>query len=157
MDRQSKHKGRPTKCDEKIIAEISKLLKEGHFARTVCDFVGISEPTYYGWTDRGRAELERIEGGAEPIEKEAIYVTFFKSIVRAAAEVEIDALRQIAAHGTSEAAGDFRALTWFMERRYQNRWGAKREVQVGMSKDAWQSAKALLGLDTEDDDDTDES
>lgn len=145
---------RPTKLTPEKQDEIVKALLGGSYFDAACEYVGIAASTGYRWMQRGRDELARRENprvreGTEQWEREDKYVEFCNAVSRASAEVEVRVLSSIrtAGHGSparfddkgneimSAIQGDWRALTWFMERRYPQKWGKVYSNQEHTGKD----------------------
>ena len=87
-------------------------LREGMSIRAACTQSGIGERTYYRWLD----ECEDGEWTEE---------------VNAAKDfAEAVALSKLKRLGDEKA--DWRAYAWILERRYPDRWGAKKEVDLNV-------------------------
>jgi hypothetical protein len=116
--------GRPTKCTPEVIAEVARLLRAGNYFECACEYVGISESSGYAWLARAREAMEHPD---EVPEGEEIYVQFLEATREAtrSAEARNVALIQQAAQGGS--AGDWRAAAWWLEKRLQHTWGAKKQ------------------------------
>ena len=87
-------------------------LREGMSIRAACTQSGIGERTYYRWLD----ECEDGEWTEE---------------VNAAKDfAEAVALNKLKRLGDEKA--DWRAYAWILERRYPDRWGAKKELELNV-------------------------
>ncbi len=87
-------------------------LREGMSIRAACTQSGIGERTYYRWLD----ECEDGEWSEE---------------VNAAKDfAEAGALSKLKRLGDEKA--DWRAYAWILERRYPDRWGAKKELELNV-------------------------
>jgi transposase len=87
-------------------------LREGMSIRAACTQSGIGERTYYRWLD----ECEDGEWTEE---------------VNAAKDfAEAVALSKLKRLGDEKA--DWRAYAWILERRYPDRWGAKKELELNV-------------------------
>lgn len=119
---------------ERIVA----ALRDGNYAVTACHLSGVPESTYYAWLERGKA-------GESP------FVEFLEAVGAAQAEAEQKALAVIhkAANGwtektTEEGIGvngpisktrerdmfDWRAASWYLERKHAKRWGTKIAIET---------------------------
>ncbi len=126
---------------------IVEALTAGNYFDASCEYAGIGESTGHSWMKRGRTELERRESpnvkeGSKQWDKEQRYVEFLEAVTYASAQVEVQIVAQIRVQGGE----DWRALTWFMEHRYPQKWGKQVKeltgdadnpiiIQTGMSMD----------------------
>lgn len=107
------------KLDAELIERAHKLISEGHYAVTVCAYLGIDESTYYKWITKAKGDIEN--------NKNSIYVQFFKSINEAEAKAEMRHLQNIV---KASADGTWQASAWYLERKHKAKWSAKQEVQL---------------------------
>lgn len=117
---------RRTKLTPETQEKIINALQAGNYFGASCEYAGITERTGYNWLARGREELEyrenpRVKEGTERWKTEEIYVQFFHAVSRASASVEVGTIAKIKQQGDD----DWRALAWFMEHRYPDKWGRK--------------------------------
>ena len=98
-------RGRPTKLNKQLEAQICKLLRKGNYVETVCDYVGIPPERFYQWLKRNPE--------------------FREAVKKAMAEAEIKILAKI-----QRKVSNWQALAWFLERRYPNKWGNKTRLDV---------------------------
>ncbi len=112
--RSGRRYGRDTKLNQSIIDKASALLQKGVFECTVFNLLGIPSSTWYMWKERGRQDREQ---GVQ-----SIYVEFLEAIEKSEAYAEVKSIEDVKAAGE---AGDWRASAWFLERRFQDRWGHK--------------------------------
>ena len=110
------------KLNEKIIKESETLIRNGNYAVTVCNYLGIDESTWYRWLKYG-------EDGVNE-NKNNIYCKFYKSIKRAESVAEIKNLNTILQAGNE----DWKACAWYLERKHFDRWGRK-EIREITGKD----------------------
>ncbi len=107
---------------------ILKALKAGEYAKVAAEAQGIDESTYYRWLQRGEAAM-KAAGNNEPVDtKEREYADFVVKVRQAEAEAEQAALHAL------QRSEDWRAMAWFLERRYPGRW-AKRQSLDFTSKE----------------------
>lgn len=104
---------------------ICEFLRAGNFVNVTCDLVGIDQSTYYKWAKRGEEEIERIERGEEPSEREAIFVKFVEATTRAKAEAVAESVKHIRA----ASIDDWRAAAWYLEHGHQKLYG-NRSIDV---------------------------
>lgn len=129
--------GRKLKINDDMIDKVYMYTKEGHYANTVAELIGISENCYYRYLNKGQEIADRIEKEEEeelqeetPITPdELLYYQFYQSIKRANAEAEQEALSRIQKAGKR----NWQANAWFLERRFPNRWRMRQEQDVTVS------------------------
>lgn len=76
--------GRPTLLTKELITIITNMAQQGVDNRSICEFVNVSEPTFYRWLKR-----------ADDFEAPEIYVEFRKSLSRAQSMSKQKALKSI--------------------------------------------------------------
>ena len=123
---QSDPMPRPTKLTPAVQKNITDALMAGNYFDAACQYAGISERTGYNWMERGRNETvrrenPRVKEGTEQWDAEEIYVQFFQAVSHATAHVEVGTIAKIKRLGDD----DWRALAWFMEHRYPDKWGKR--------------------------------
>lgn len=107
------------KLDAELIERAHKLISEGHYAVTVCAYLGISEAIYYKWIQKAKEDQLN--------KKRSIYVEFFESINEAEAKAEMRHLQNIV---KASADGTWQASAWYLERKHKAKWSTKQEVQL---------------------------
>lgn len=131
MAEQAKDKGgRPTKCTPELIATFVKLMAAGNYFECACAFCGITDRTGYRWLQWGDEALDEAndELGAVPEEKQ-IYARFCLATREASAKAEAGLASRILEASARPTSGDWKAGAWFLEKRYQRRWGMKMSKQ----------------------------
>jgi hypothetical protein len=128
------------KITQERINLAAQLIKEGNFANVVAEAIGISERTWYNWMDQGEAIYNKYEDLLEEdeeavkeelTERQWLYLQFFQSIKKATALAEIEVVSIIQAH----AKKNWYAAAWYLERKNQDRWALKKDVQGGDGKE----------------------
>lgn len=113
-----------------VTRQIVHLLQDGNFLETAAYAAGVSPAQVRGW----------LALGAEPGSR---YEAFREEVLRAIADAEsrgVNVLIQAA------AAGDLKALTWWLERRHPKHWGQRvRHVVDQELDDAVTRVEALEG------------
>lgn len=107
--------GRPTKLVPETAKKIIELLARGNYLETAAAAAGVHKSTVYDWLKRGA----RSRRGA--------YHDFAEACDKAQAESEALELARLE---KLSLKGDFRAITWRLERRNPRRWGPQVQVHV---------------------------
>ena len=100
---------------KKTVAEVERLLdnlRQGMSQAAAISQSGIGKTTFYNWLkddEQFKADVESAEDFAEAVQ-----------------------IAQIKALG--EAKMDWRAYAWLLERRFPDRWSAKRETEVTINQ-----------------------
>ena len=150
-DKQKDKGGRPTKCTPELIAEFVKLMLAGNYFECACAYCGIDESTGYRWLEWGGEALQEANFDLDAVPEETrAYATFCKSTQEASAKAEVRMAAQVQIAGqdrlppilrdregdpildadgneTKLVPGDPRSNQWFLEKRFQRRWGMKTE------------------------------
>jgi len=92
-------------------------LSAGCFRIVAAEAAGIHRTTLYGWLERGEADHE---AGLQ-----TAYASLFAAVLVAEANAEVVAVETI----REASPDDWRAAAWYLERRYQDRWGGKIAVE----------------------------
>ena len=103
------------KLTDEIIDEFCELLRVGLPTDGACDFIGITNTTYYRWLRLGE---DFIKGNGEPKEN-AIYGKFVMSMRKALATYRLERTRRL---HRSKNQNWYRELA-ILERRDRNTWG----------------------------------
>ena len=108
----------PTK--EKVLEN----LREGIPRFAAATQSGISKATFYRWMNEDEEFREDVEAAVDFAE--AVMVSQIKTM--------------------GHSRDDWRAIAWLLERRFPDRWGLKREVEVAVSKksDGIAEVKAMI-------------
>ena len=109
--------GRQSKLTPKLIEEAYELLKEGHYARTVSQYLGIPEGTWYRWLSEGEQE------------EEGLRREFREAVKRAETEAEIRNVKFI----QDAAITDWKAAMTYLERKFPDRWGRRERVDANVT------------------------
>lgn len=91
---------------EEVKAIVIRTLGAGCYRSTAAEAAGVSRKTLEGWIAAG-------EAGREP------YAAWVRELRAVEATIEEISLRTI------NASGDWRAVAWFLERRWPRRWGSE--------------------------------
>jgi len=105
------------KLTEEMIEKAAKLIAAGNYHKTVAQYLGIHEATWWRWLQKGETAKS----------KRSIYRKLYEAVKKAEAEAQIRnvAIIQKAAQETWQAAA------WWLERRYPELWGRKDTVRLG--------------------------
>jgi len=105
---QSSHTRDRYKYSEDVAMVICTYLRKGCTIEASCQAANINKRTYYRWMEE---------------------IPEFKEFVNATeSDVEANLL------DTITSFGDWRAAAWILERRFPQRWGQKRELDVNVTK-----------------------
>lgn len=110
-------RGRKPRLDAKMEERLLALLRAGVPKEVACAGVGISSRTLRIWMERARSGEKR-------------YQDFATNAEQASAEAQSSILVKIRQAGNK----DWRALAWFMERVFSERYGYKAQVQVSVEQ-----------------------
>lgn len=110
---------RPTKLTERLMEEIAGYVRDGNLPEVSARVSGISSSTFYSWMDRGRK-------GVLP------YSEFSETIERACAEAHVMAVDSLLKIGREK---DWRALAWWLERRFPEHWGRDAKGERALEED----------------------
>lgn len=107
--------GRPTKLTDDLAAKIVQVIRAGNYREVAARFAGVAPETLTRWLTRGEKE------------KCGVYATFRQSVLEAeeAAEIEsVGCIRRLVKDG------DLKAATWYLERKFPERWGRKDHLRA---------------------------
>ena len=102
-------------------------LREGMTIEAACAQSGISKSSYYSWLKKSG------EDGEWTREVDAA-ITFSEAVI-------LDKIKR-----ASELKEDWRGWAWILERRFPQRWGAKREVEVNVNNPHQQSDEMFAAM-----------
>ena len=102
-------------------------LREGMTIEAACAQSNISKSTFYEWLKKSG------EDGEWTKEVEAA-ITFSEAVI-------LDKIKR-----ASEMKEDWRGWAWILERRFPQRWGAKREVEVNVNNPHQQSDEMFAAM-----------
>jgi transposase len=109
-----KRRGRPTKLTPELQEKICNILNGGNHIITACDYIGISEKTFYHWLQRGERNAPSDQAGG--------YSEFYQAVKKARARAEVISVARIRQAGDE---GNWQAHAWFLERSNPKRWGRR--------------------------------
>ena len=107
---------RSSKYTPKRIELIIQGIKNLASKTEICKAVNITMQTYYEWYNT-KTEFKKMVDDAEDETMEKIKSTAIKSVVKAMAD-------------------DYRAATWYLERKHADEYGRKERVDTNMTIDA---------------------
>lgn len=118
--------GRP-KLSQRRIKCLTDVIKAGHSDRQACRECDVGKTAFYRWLNEAQIELDRIEkeGGQVRTERE-LHVTLLKAYEKATAEAMAGPVALIQKHSLK----DWRAASWFLEKRFPQEWGEVRRVEL---------------------------
>lgn len=96
-----------------MIEKIAKWIKAGNYLSVVAKKCGIGERTLYRWLEKG-----------EKAKKGSLYRQLWQAVKKAESDAEMGAVVGIL------ASNNWRALAFFLERRFPERWGKRENLQL---------------------------
>lgn len=125
--RRKKHAGgRPRACDARVRAKILEVARTGAHRNVIASLAGISLRTLNRFLQDCENALEKRDSGRRLTKEEAEFCQFCLDFHKSEIEVEIALLKLV----REAAMSSPRAALAFLERRYPERWGRRRIVQV---------------------------
>lgn len=122
---------------EVTVAEMIVLaVRAGMFRAEAARAAGIARTSIFNWEQRGEDAIALAQEHVDPDqqvteqdvpEADRPYVAFAYQLEEAEAECEMWHVRNVKAH----ALKDFRASTWFLARRWPERWGTREAAGAG--------------------------
>jgi len=106
-----------TKLTPSVHKRLTAALSAGCFRIVAAEAAGIHRSTLYSWLERGEADHDA--------GKRTAHASLYAAVLAAEANAEIAAVETI----RDAAPDDWRAASWFLEHRYQDRWGGKTVVE----------------------------
>lgn len=135
-------RGRKLILNPELIETAERLLKEGHYQKTVYEYLGISSQTWFNWINKGEELSQLDEDELLEIPNALLYIEFFDTIKKASSYAEMEAVESIKKHGKKS----WQAYAWFLERRFRDRWGRVNQDESGSGGES-QLDNFLKGLD----------
>jgi hypothetical protein len=102
------------------------MLLAGAYPATAAREGGSTPRTLNRWLERGRAEADRVENGAEPEESEAEYMSFAVRADQALATAELAELARL----REAPAGQWQKHAWVLERRWPEKYSLQQRQVV---------------------------
>lgn len=116
-DKPKRGVGRPSKINERIVNEITTLIRAGNYVETAAAAVGISKNTLYLWLRKGA------KSGPGTLERK-----FRDDVLVALATSEVLDLNTVREASKKE----WQAAAWRLERRFPDRWRRRDGMTVEM-------------------------
>jgi hypothetical protein len=112
-------KGRPTKFNPGLAEQIIQYIRAGAYIETAAVAAGIDKATFYAWLKKGASD----DSGP--------YFDFALAVHQAMAMSEV---RDVLLIGEA-AKESWQAAAWRLERKFPDRWGQTRRVEVEVKKE----------------------
>jgi transposase len=109
---------RPTKLTPDVRTRLVQVLQIGTFRENAARYVGIGVSTFYRWMEAGEADVEH--------DRQTPFRELWEAVTRAEAHAEVVAVGKIGL----AARSDWRAAAFLLERRWPERWGRRRRVEL---------------------------
>ena len=104
-------RARKTRYNKEIQAAICEGLEKGISILAICGAVKIDEKTFYNWKEQHPEFKNAVDGVRPKLEYKWL------NVIEAAA-----------------ASGDWRAAVWFLQKRYPDTYGERKEVDINVNK-----------------------
>lgn len=128
--RMTRKVGRPPKLTEKLIEDCVELILEGLPINRTCDYLGITQDSFYDWKQRGEKWLQEVSSGHKPEYPEyELHGLFVQCVVRAKATWMLEILRRSMQNASKKTSMWIRDMT-LMERRDRSNWGRSETVSI---------------------------
>lgn len=105
--------GRPSKLTADVQDKIVSAIRAGNYAETAAQYAGVDPTTYYRWMVKG-------EDGPD------LYRQFRHAVKAAESEAEVYAETVL----RKAMPDDWKAAAWYLERKFQDRWGRKERLDI---------------------------
>jgi transposase len=120
--------GRPTKLTPELQERFLANLANALYVETACALTNIHKSVFYDWMQQARSAIERIKKNPDdpsmrPTAKEKALIAFMAEIEKVMEEKQS---RWISVIENAAAQGFWTAAAWLCERRYPERYGARR-------------------------------
>jgi hypothetical protein len=115
----AKQRETPLRLTPSVRRTLVAALAAGSYRTEAARYAGVGIRSFYRWLERGKADQEA--GRRSPCR------ALLEAIEKAEADAEVRALAQISKASTD----DWRAAAWKLERKNPERWGDRRQLQVG--------------------------
>jgi hypothetical protein len=112
-------RGRPSKFNKATAEQILQFIRAGAYIETAASAAGIDKATFYAWLKKGANA------------KAGEYKDFHDAVTQAAAMAEV---RDVLLIGEA-AKESWQAAAWRLERKFPDRWGQTRRVEVEVRKE----------------------
>jgi hypothetical protein len=122
--------GRPCRLTPELQAELVASLARVYHVEIACDLCGLHRTTVYRWIKRGKHQ------------KRGKYREFCNAIKKALAE------KMAASVSAIEAAKEWTAHAWLLERKWPALWGADRTEIAKLARELEQALVGVRALET---------
>lgn len=135
--KKGRSKGRPSKFDDRFIAEAKKLAMLGATDEEMADFWGVSVPTLHGWRKQHREFLKSTHEGKLIADAEVASSLYSRAIGHEHSAVKIfmpaGAEKPVYAPYTERYPPDTTAASLWLRNRQPTRWRDKTEVAADLN------------------------
>lgn len=112
--------GRPPKLSPEVVDKLCQALSAGNYRNVAAEWAGISQSTLRHWMQTGKEQ------------KAGPYRDFRRRVLEAEKAAEIRAVGLV----MQAAKDDARHAEWWLERKFNARWGRKDTTKLTGGKDA---------------------
>lgn len=111
--------GNKTFLTKELIEQAYKYVAAGNYIKTVCDYLGIAQSTYYLWDSKAKRDKEN---GVT----DSIYIEFMEAMKAAESEAE---MRNVQYVQSSAAKGKTEDARWWLTHKKPENWADKTRIE----------------------------
>jgi hypothetical protein len=117
-----------SKLTLKLIGEAKELIEEGLPIDSVCDYLGITQHTYYAWKEKGEKYLIELHTSRGPeFPEDELEAMFMMACAKSRATLELEFIRDLC---DDEALARWVRNMTFLERRFRTSWGRAESLRI---------------------------
>lgn len=120
------------KLTEEFIQKACSLLEEGNYVCIVCDYMNVTEPTWYKWIKFGKEAESKKADNKKLDETDKLCLKFLRETKKAQAKAVARNITII----QKAAPDDWKAAAWFLERTKADLYGSKQNIVVSDDTEA---------------------
>jgi len=126
MAKKIEKRGRKTLLTPEKIKIISQLLKKGMSNRDCCNFLNVSEVSFYSWINHAKEIEEKVNSNKySPNKKEKLLLNFLYTLKKSQVEFKEFHLDKIA------NAKEWQSSSWLLANKFPNEFSLNRHTENG--------------------------